>query len=325
MARMTFQQACVSAIADEMERDENIFVLGEDVGRFGGPLQSTSGLYERFGTERVIDMPISEGTIVGAAIGAALEGKRPIVDLMFLEFLPLIMQQLFDAGAMHYYSAGAARAPIVVRAKYGVGPFHGHAYDLHSWAVSLPGVKVVAPSAPADAMRLMKAAIRDNNPVLFLEHMGLYHAGREETGAADDSEVLGRAVVKKCGSDVTIVASALMTRRALQAAEALELDGVSAEIVDLRTISPLDEKTILDSVRKTGRLVVASEAVKQGGSHNDVAALVAAKAFDALVGSIEIVAPPPVPVPFHRVLEKAYVPDVNDIVRAARQASRASL
>lgn len=327
MVRQTFQQACVAAISEEMRRDGDIFVLGEDIGAFGGPLRSTAGLFDEFGPERVIDMPMSESAIVGAAIGAALEGKRPIVELMFLEFLPLIMQQLFDAGAMHYYSAGAARVPIVIRAKFGVGPFHGHAYDLHSWAVNLPGVKVVAPSGAADAKRLLIASIRDNNPVLFLEHMGLYHASREETDDIGAVEPLGSAVVSREGSDVTIIALAMMTKRALQAAEALESEGIATEVIDLRSISPLDEETILRSVKKTGRAVVASEAVKTGGSHNNVAALIAEKAFEALAAPVAIVAPPPVPVPvpFHRSLEKAYAPDWPDIAAAAKSALSSSL
>lgn len=325
MTRLTFQQACVAAIAEEMRRDRDVFVMGEDIGAFGGPLKSNDGLWDEFGGQgRVIDTPISEGTFVGAAVGAAMQGKRPVVDLMFLEFLALVTQQFgLDAGAMHYYSGGAIAVPMVMRAKYGVGPFHGHAYDFHSWLQNVPGVKIVAPSNPADAKGLMRSAIRDNNPVLFLEHMALYHAGKAEV--PDDPEFsvpLGKAAVARLGRDVTLVASALMTKRALAAADALAEEGLSAEVVDLRTIVPLDEETILDSVRKTGRLVVVSEAIRTGGSHNEIVSVVAERAFYALRAPVIRVAPPRVPVPFHRDLEKAYLPDADAIADAVRSLLR---
>jgi len=322
MPRQTFQEATVAAIAEEMRRDRNVFIMGEDIGPFGGPLKSCQGLWDEFGAEgRVIDTPISEGGFVGAGVGAAFAGKRPIVDLMFLEFLGLVVHQFgLDGGAMHYYSDGKAKIPLVLRAKYGVGPFHGHAYDLHSWLLNVPGVKVVAPSNAADAKGLMKAAIRDDNPVLFLEHMGLYHAGREDVPEGEHVVPLGKAEVKRPGRDVTLVASALMLKRALAAATALAKDGIEAEVVDLRTVVPLDKPTLLASVRKTGRLVVVGEAVKTGSSSNEVVAVVAEEAFAALKAPIARVAPPDVPVPFHGALEKAYLPDAETIARAARRA-----
>lgn len=319
MARMTFQQAAVAAIADEMRADRNVFVMGEDIGKFGGPLRSNAGLFDEFGHEgRVIDTPISEGTFVGAGVGAAMYGKRPVVDLMFLEFLALVMQQFLDAGAMHYYSGGTQKVPLVVRAKFGVGPFHGHAYDHHSWLMNVPGVKIVAPSNAADAYALMRAAIRDDNPVLFLEHMALYHAGKAEVDMQADPVTLGKAAVAREGADLSIFASALMTKRALQAAEALSGHGIAAEVIDLRTISPLDEDTILTSVTKTGRALVLSEAVARGTSSNDVAALIAEKAFDHLKSRVSRLAPPPIPTPFARELEAEYLPSVPKIVAAAR-------
>ena len=319
MTRITFAQAIVDAIAEEMRRDEDVFVLGEDVGAFGGPMKSTAGLFEKFGGDRVLDMPMSEGTLAGVAVGAALEGKRPVLDLMFGEFLPLVMQQLLDAGAMHYYSGGAARVPMVIRVKYGVGPFHGHAYDLHSWAAHLPGIKVLAPSTPSDAKALMLAAIRDDDPVLMIEHMALFHSVREEVPEGLAPARIGEAKVVREGTDATIVASANMTRKALQAAERLE-DEMSVEVVDLRSISPLDEEAILSSVRKTAHLVVASEAVIEGGSHDGVAALAAERVFGALRGPIIRVAPPAIPVPYNRALEKAYLPGTDEIVSAVRRA-----
>lgn len=321
MGKMTFQEATVAAIAEEMRRDPDVFIMGEDIGPFGGPLHSCKGLWEEFGASgRVIDVPISEGGFVGAGVGAAMFGKRPIVDLMFLEFLGLVVHQFgLDGGAIHYYSDGKAKVPLVVRAKYGVGPFHGHAYDFHSWLLNVPGVKVVAPSTAADARGLMTAAIRDDNPVLFLEHMGLYHAGREDIADGEHVVPLGVADVKRPGRDVTIVAHALMTRRALAAAEALAGEGIEAEVVDLRTIVPLDTATVLDSVRRTGRLVVVHEAIKPGGSGGEVVASVVEAAFGALRAPPVRVAPPAVPVPFDRTLEKLYLPDAAAIADAARR------
>ena len=319
MSRITFAQALVDGIAEAMRADEDVFVLGEDVGAFGGPMRSTAGLYEAFGEGRVLDMPMSEGTLAGVAVGAALEGKRPVLDLMFGEFLPLVMQQLLDAGAMHYYSGGAARVPMVIRVKYGVGPFHGHAYDLHSWAAHLPGIKVLAPSTPTDAKALMLAAIRDDDPVLFIEHMALFHSVREEVPEDLAPARIGEACVVREGADATIIASANMTRKALQAAERLE-DTLSVEVLDLRTVSPLDEAAILASATKTGHVVVASEAVMEGGTHDTVAALVADRAFGALRGPVIRVAPPAIPVPYNRALEKAYLPGTDEIVAAVRRA-----
>ena len=319
MSRITFAQALVDGIAEAMRADEDVFVLGEDVGAFGGPMRSTAGLYEAFGADRVLDMPMSEGTLAGVAVGAALEGKRPVLDLMFGEFLPLVMQQLLDAGAMYYYSGGAARVPMVIRVKYGVGPFHGHAYDLHSWAAHLPGIKVLAPSTPTDAKALMLAAIRDDDPVLFIEHMALFHSVREEVPKNLPPARIGEARVVREGTDATIIASANMTRKALQAAERLE-DALSVEVLDLRTVSPLDEAAILASATKTGRVVVASEAVMEGGTHDTVAALVADRAFGALRGPVIRVAPPAIPVPYNRALEKAYLPGTDEIVAAVRRA-----
>ena len=324
MTRMTFQEATVRAIAEEMRADPSVFVMGEDVGAFGGPLRSTAGLHEQFGTEgRVIDTPISESTFTGVGVGAAMYGKRPVVDLMFLEFLPLVMQQLLDAGAMHYYSGGAQRVPLVVRAKYGIGPFHGHAFDHHSWATNLPGVRVVAPSNPADAYTMMRAAIRDDNPILFLEHMALYHAGRAEVAGEKDASSLSTARVAREGTDVTIAGSAAMVKKALTAATRLDKEGISAEVVDLRSLAPLETGALLASVHKTGRALVLSEAVARGSSSNDVIRVIACEAFDALRAAPVLLASSELPVPFARELEAAYVPGVHDIAEAARQLSKA--
>ncbi|HRA77317.1 MAG TPA: pyruvate dehydrogenase complex E1 component subunit beta [Burkholderiaceae bacterium] len=321
MARLTMQQAVVGGIAEEMRRDRDVFIMGLDIGRFGGPLNSCKGLWEEFGPERVIDTPISEGGIVGAGVGAALMGKRPIVDIMFLEYLSLVLQQVgCDAGAMHYYSDGKARVPLVVRAKFGVGPYHGHAYDYHAWVAHVPGVKVAIPSSARDAKGMIKTAIRDDNPVLFLEHMGLYHGARDEVPDDEYLTPFGEAAVLRRGDAVTLVSVGAMVRRALQAAEILARDGIEAEVIDLRTIVPLDKNAVLESVARTGRLVVASEAMKFCGSAGEVVAIVAEEGFRSLKAPIERVATPNVPIPFARNLEKQLIPGEDDIVAAARRA-----
>lgn len=320
MARLTMQQAVVAGIAEEMRRDSGVFIMGLDIGRFGGPLNSCKGLWEEFGAARVIDTPISEGGIVGAGVGAALMGKRPIVDIMFLEYLGLVLQQLgCDAGAMHYYSDGKARVPLVVRAKFGVGPYHGHAYDYHAWVAHLPGIKVAIPSNARDAKGMMKAAIRDDNPVLFLEHMGLYHGARDEIPEGDVVVPLGEAKLVREGRDATVVAVGAMVRRAQLAADVLAKEGIEIEIVDPRCIVPLDKARILTSVAKTGRLVVVSESMKFCGSGAEIAALVAEEGFRFLKAPIARVATPNVPIPFARNLEKMVIPDETGIAAAVRR------
>lgn len=321
MKRQTMQEAIVAGIAEEMRRDANVFIMGLDIGRFGGPLNSCKGLWEEFGTSgRVIDTPISEGSIVGAGVGAALAGKRPIVDIMFLEYLSLVIQQLgCDAGSMHYYSNGKARVPLVARAKYGVGPYHGHAYDYHSWLMQTPGVKIVVPATAYDAKGLMKAAIRDDNPVLFMEHMALYHGQRDTIPEEDYVVPLGRAQVKRGGCDATLVASGAMVRKALIAAQALAKDGIETEVIDLMSIVPLDEATIYDSVKKTGRALIVQETVCLGGSTAEIAALIAERAHKDLKAPVRRLGTSYVPMPFARSLEKLAVPDEAAIVAAVRQ------
>lgn len=321
MKRQTMQEAIVAGIAEEMRRDANVFIMGLDIGRFGGPLNSCKGLWEEFGASgRVIDAPISEGGIVGAGVGAALAGKRPIVDIMFLEYLSLVIQQLgCDAGAMHYYSGGEARVPLVVRAKYGIGPYHSHAYDYHAWLMQTPGVKIVVPSTAYDAKGLMKAAIRDDNPVLFMEHMSLYHGQRDAIPDADYVIPLGCAEVRRVGRDATVVASAAMVRKALAAAQKLAKDGIEAEVIDLKSIVPLDEATILDSVKKTGRAIVAQETVRLGGSTAEIAALIGEQAHRYLKAPVKRLGTAYVPMPFARSLEKIAVPDDAAIVAAVRE------
>lgn len=319
MTRLTMQQAIVAAIRDEMRADKDVFTLGEDVGKFGGTLRSNAGLFEEFGGSRVIDTPISEGTVAGLAVGAAMQGKRPIMDLMFGEFLALVMQQLLDAGAMHYYSGGSQGVPMVIRARYGIGPFHGHAYDHHSWLLGVPGIKILVPSNPADAYTLMRAAIRDPNPVLFMEHMALYHAGKAEVTEEASSIPVRGSVVAREGKDVTLIGSALMIKRALRAAETLSKAGVSAEVIDVRSIYPLDFEPIRNSLAKTGRVVLLSEAIGRGASINDIAAQISEHAFSDLKAPIVRVTPPDIPTPFARELESIYLPDETRIRDAVLQ------
>jgi pyruvate dehydrogenase E1 component beta subunit len=320
MKRLTMQEAIVEGIAEEMRRDRDVFIMGLDIGRFGGPLHSCKGLWEEFGASgRVIDTPISEGAIVGAGVGAALAGKRPVVDIMFLEYLPLVIQQLgCDGGAMHYYSGGKARVPLVVRGKYGVGPFHGHTYDFHSWLMHTPGVKVVVPSCASDAKGLMKAAIRDDSPVFFMEHMGLYHGERDAIPEGDVIVPIGRAAIRRSGRDLSVIASAAMVRKALAAARALAAEGIETEVIDLRSIVPLDEATLLESVRRTGRALVVQETIRIGGSTGEVAALLGEQVWRELKAPVRRLGAEVVPMPFARALEKLAVPDVAAITHAAR-------
>ncbi len=323
MARMTYQQALVEGIREEMQRDDSVFLLGQDIGAFGGPLQSTKGLWEEFGDSgRVIDSSIAETAMAGLCVGAALKGMRPVIEIMFAEFLTLVMQPMAsDAPSMHYLSNGKARVPMVLRTKYGVSPHLSHKQDFHSWLVGVPGLKVVLPSSPYDAKGLIKSAIRDDNPVVFFEHMHLYHGMREEVPDEEYTIPLGLADIKRPGGDVTVVALGLMVNRALDAAKTLADEGIEVEVVDLRTAHPMDRETVLASVRKTGRLVIVHEGHKVGGTGGEVAAMVAEEAFEALKAPIVRVAPPQVPIPHTRELENLVIPTKDDIADAVRRVA----
>jgi pyruvate/2-oxoglutarate/acetoin dehydrogenase E1 component len=320
MARLTYQQALVEGIREEMTRDDSVFLLGQDIGHFGGPLQSTKGLWEEFGESgRIIDSSIAETAMAGLCVGAALKGMRPVLEIMFSEFLTLVMQPIAsDAASIHYLSAGKARVPLVLRTKYGISPHPAHKQDFHSWFAGIPGLTVVMPATPYDAKGLMKSAIRDDNPVIFFEQMHLYHGIREEVPEENYTVPLGVADVKREGTDVTVVAYGLMVGRALDAASILESEGISVEVVDLRTVHPFDEETVLASVRKTGRLVIAHEARKTGGTGGEIAALVAEKAFSDLKAPILRVGAADVPIPASKVLEGMVIPDKDDIAASVR-------
>jgi pyruvate dehydrogenase E1 component beta subunit len=320
MAKKTYLQALNDALRQEMERDPDVFILGEDVGRFGGCFGVTQGLFEKFGEARVKDTPITESAIIGAATGAAAVGLRPVCEIMFVDFIGVCLDQLFNQAAkMRYMFGGKAKIPMVLRAPQGagIGAAAQHSQSLEAWFMHMPGVKVAMPSTPADAKGLLIAAIRDDNPVIFLEHKMLYGLEGEVPDEATPIP-FGEAAIRREGEDVTIVATSKMVHTALDAAESLAKDGISAEVIDPRTISPLDTATIIASVKKTHGLVVAHEAVKTGGVGAEIAAQVAEAAFDYLDAPIARIGAPFTPVPFSVPLEQAFIPSAADIVQAVK-------
>ena len=319
--RLTYVEAVIEAIAQEMRRDERVFCIGQDIGPFGGAMQGARGLYEEFGRARILEAPISESAMVGAAIGAALFGRRPIVEVSFGEFLPAAMNQLINqAPNLHYMTGGVARVPVVVRTRVGDGPYRGHPQDYSAWFAHVPGLKVVMPATPADAKGLMTAAIRDDNPVLFFEPMSLSHGPRGEVPVDDHVAPIGAARIARPGRDVTIVAWGSSLPLALQAAATLARDDIEAEVVDLRTLAPFDRDTVLASVRRTGRLVTAHEAWVGGGFGAEVAAAVAEGALDALRAPVVRVGAAPVPIP-SGPLRRHALPTAAHIVDAVRRVA----
>jgi pyruvate/2-oxoglutarate/acetoin dehydrogenase E1 component len=248
--RRTFVEAIVAAMAAELRRDPRVFLIGQDIGRFGGAMSGSKGLLDEFGPRRIREAPISESVMVGAAVGAAMFGQRPIVEVSFGEFLPLAMSQIvLQAANVHYMTAGAASVPLVIRTRVGDGPYHGHPQSYEAWFPHVPGLKVVMPAMARDAGQLMRAAIRDPNPVLFLENMQAYHAVREEVPDDDAPAPLGLAQVRRAGTGVTVAATGWLVHRALRVADGLAPEGISVEVIDLRTLAPLDLPTIVTSVR----------------------------------------------------------------------------
>ncbi|MDY0241610.1 MAG: alpha-ketoacid dehydrogenase subunit beta [Rhodospirillaceae bacterium] len=321
MAMMSYMEALRDGMRIAMKNDPNVFLAGEDVGAFGGCFGQTQGLFEEFGPKRIIDTPISETAILGLATGAAAVGLRPIVEIMFVDFMGVCMDELLNnAAKMHYMFGGKISVPMVVRAPCGAGfsAAAQHSQSLDSWFAHIPGIKVVAPGSPADAKGLMLAAIRDNNPVIYLEHKGLF--GMSGEVPEGDYEVpLGKADIKREGRDVTIVTWSAMVNKSLEAAKLLAQDGIEAEVLDLRSIAPLDTGAILDSVARTNRLVIVHEEVLTAGFGGEIAALVADKGFDLLDAPIKRVAPPDTPVPFSPVLEQAFIPQAPAIVAAVKE------
>jgi pyruvate/2-oxoglutarate/acetoin dehydrogenase E1 component len=334
MAEMSISEALRQAIREEMARDSRVFCIGEDIGikgGFGGAFTVTLGLSEEFGHERILDTPISEAGIVGVAIGAAMAGLRPIADVQYGDFLFCAMDQLANQAAkMTYMSGGTVKVPMVMRAPVGAtsrGP--QHAQSLEAFFTHIPGLKVLAPCTAYDAKGLLKSAVRDDNPVLIFEHKLLYGSKgpRSERGALSpigevpDEEYLvpiGEGIIRREGSDVTVVGKLLTMYRALAAAERLAQEGIEAEVIDPRTLVPLDKELILESVRKTGRLVIVEEDNLTGGWAADVAAIVAEEAFFWLDAPIKRVSAPDTPAPFAPVMEQFYVPSVERVIQAVK-------
>jgi len=317
----TYVKAITAALAAAMRADERVFVMGEDVAE-GGPYTATVGLAEEFGAERVRDTPISEGAICGIAIGAAQSGLRPVLEIMFIDFITLALDQLVNQAAKaHAMSGGQLSVPLVVRTQGGAGQRGGaqHSQSLESWLAHVPGLKVVMPATAADAAGLLASAIADPNPVVFIEHKALYFR-REELAEPAPPVPIGVARTVRPGRDVTIVATSRMLDEALAAAAQLAVEGVEAEVIDPRTLVPLDLATLVASVQRTGRLVVAHEAVRFGGFGAEIAASVGAAAFDYLDAPIERVGAPFAPIPLSPPLEDAYLPAASAIRDAARTA-----
>ena len=319
--KTTYVKALVAAQARAMRDDERVFVIGEDVAE-GGPYGTTAGLADEFGRERVLNTPISESAICGVAIGAAQSGMRPIVEVMFIDFVTLALDQLVNQAAKaHAMSGGQLSVPLVLRTQGGAGRRWGaqHSQSLESWLTHVPGLKVLMPSRAVDAAGLLASAVADPNPVVFVENKTLYFKSEDVPEAPEPVEI-GRAAVLRQGDDLTIVALSRLVDEALVAADRLAGEGIEAEVIDPRSLVPLDLDTIVDSVRRTNRLVVAHEAVEHGGFGAEIAARVQAAAFDDLDAPIERVGAPFSPVPFSPPLEDAYVPGADEIYEAARRS-----
>jgi 2-oxoisovalerate dehydrogenase E1 component beta subunit len=320
MAVTTYIDAIKEAMWEEMEKDERVFILGEDVAAYGGAFKVTKGMLDKFGPMRVIDTPISESAIVGAAIGAALVGMRPIAEMQFIDFISCAFDQIvnFAAKCRYRWNAGV---PIVVRGPCGGGVHGGpfHSQNPEAYFFNVPGLKIVCPSTAYDAKGLMKAAIRDPDPVLYFEHKYLYRRIKEDLPTEDFVVPIGKAALRREGSDLSIITYGAMVYKALEAAEELAKDGVDVEVLDLRTILPLDEEAILATAKKTSKVIVLHEATMTGGPGGEVVARIAQKAFEYLDGPIVRIAPPDTPVPYSPPLEEAFLPQTRDIVAAARK------
>lgn len=320
MRQITFSEATLEAMAEEMARDERVFVMGEDIARQGGIFGQFKGLPQQFGSDRVMDTPISETAIIGASVGAALAGMRPVADMHFADFITVAMDEVVNQMAkVRYMFGGQCAVPLVVRAPDGIirSAAAQHSQSLEAWFLHVPGLKVVIPSNPADAKGLLKAAIRSDDPILYFEHKALFPL----KGPVPEGEHLvpiGKANVARSGKDVTIVSYSLMMNQALAAADNLAGQGIDAEVIDLRTISPLDKETIFASVAKTKRLIIVHEAVKTGGVGAEIAASVAEEMIDYLDAPIRRLGAPFVPIPFSPPLEKLVKIGAEDIIRAVK-------
>jgi pyruvate/2-oxoglutarate/acetoin dehydrogenase E1 component len=322
LRELTYAEALREGLRQLMEEDERVFLIGEDIGVYGGAFGVTAGLIEQFGAERVIDTPISEAGIAGACIGAALTGMRPIGEIQFMDFVTLSMEQLvLQAAKVRFMFGGKASVPMVLRMPggSGTGAAAQHSESLENWFVHVPGLKVVMPSTPYDAKGLLRAAVLDDNPVIFVEHKLLYKT-KGHVPEAPYTVPLSQTKVVREGAHLTVVATSVMVGRALQAAEQLAEEGIQLEVIDPRTLKPLDDAPIIESVKKTGRALVVHEAVEIGGFGGEVVARIAAsEAFDYLEAPIRRLAGLDIPIPYNRELEYHTVPQVESIVREARK------
>jgi 2-oxoisovalerate dehydrogenase E1 component beta subunit len=320
MALTTYVEAIRQGIWEEMERDENVFVLGEDVGIYGGAFKVTAGMLEKFGETRVVDTPISESGIVGAAIGAALMGMRPVAEMQFADFISCGFDQITNFAAKCRYRWGAP-VPIVIRGPSG-GGIHGgpfHSQNPEMYFVHTPGLKVVCPSTAYDAKGLIKSAIRDNDPVLYFEHKFLYRRIKEELPSEEYTVPIGKAIVRRAGTDISVITYGAMVYIAMDAAKELEKEGIDMEVLDLRSLLPFDREAVLETVKKTSKVILLHEDTRIGGFAGELAAVISEEAFDHLDGPIRRITAPDTPVPYSPPLEEYFLPKVSDVVRVARE------
>jgi 2-oxoisovalerate dehydrogenase E1 component beta subunit len=319
MPTITYLEAIRQGIWEEMERDPSVFCLGEDIGIYGRAFKVTEGFIDRFGPERVIDTPIAESAIVGAAFGASLTGMRPVAEFQFMDFLPCAFNQITNMVAKAHYRWGVP-APLVIRGPSGGGVHGGpfHSQNPEAYFTHTPGLKVVCPATAYDAKGLIKSAIRDNNPVIFFEHKYLYRRIKEELPPDDYTVPLGKARVARAGRDVSVITYAAMVHVALEAAERLAREGIQLEVVDLRTLLPLDREAIAETVRRTSRVIVMHEDVRTGGIAGEVAAIINEEAFDWLDAPITRITAADTPVPFSPPLEERFLPKASDVMREAK-------
>ena len=316
---VTYLEAISQALDEEMSRDERVFLMGEDIGAYGGAFKITEGFLQKYGEHRVLDTPLAESGIVGAAIGAAMMGLRPVVEMQFADFISCAFDQIIEVAAKNHYRWNAP-VPMVIRAPFGGGvhggPFHSECPE--GWFFHSPGLKLVAPSTPYDAKGLLKAAIRDPNPVIYFEHKFLYRRIKAVLPTEDYIVPIGKAEVKRTGGTISVITYGAMVHLALEAATVLEKENIQLEVVDLRTLIPLDKETIYESVRKTSKAIMLHEDNKTGGIGAEIAALLAEDCFDCLDGPVLRVAAPDTPVPFSTPMEEFFLPKASDVVAAAR-------
>lgn len=321
MRIITYREAIVEALREEMIRNEKVFLLGEDIAIYGGAYGATKGLWEEFGDERVRDTAISEQAIIGAAIGAAMTGMRPVAEIMYVDFMTLAMDQFCNQAAkIRYMFGGKAKVPMVIRTQGGAGRCIAahHSQSLESWFLHVPGIYVIMPSTPYDAKGLLKSAIRDDNPILFIEHKSMYN-NKGEVPEEEYTIPIGKADVKKVGKDITIIAHSRSTIYSLEAANELEKEGISVEVIDPRTLQPLDMETILSSVKKTNKVIIVEEGCKNNGVGAEIGMRIVEQAFDYLDAPIKRIAGADVPIPMSEPLENAAIPNKNDIIKAIKE------